>query len=86
MPSLPASVRISSASVAVVFYDTTTMYFESREDDVRIPGWSKDGKNANPQVVLGLLVGPGGRTEATSTSSVRESVRRASSSRNGSHR
>ena len=47
-------------SVAVVFYDTTTMYFESREDDVRIPGWSKDGKAANPQVVLGLLVGPGG--------------------------
>ena len=36
------------------------MYFESREDDVRIPGWSKDGKNANPQVVLGLLVGSGG--------------------------
>lgn len=29
-------------------------------DDVRIPGWSKDGKDANPQVVLGLLVGPGG--------------------------
>ena len=38
---------------------SSTMYFESREDDVRIPGWSKDGKNANPQVVLGLLVGPG---------------------------
>lgn len=30
------------------------------EDDFRIPGWSKDGKNANPQIVLGLLVGPGG--------------------------
>ena len=52
--------RVLSGTVAVVFYDTTTMYFESREDDVRIPGWSKDGKNANPQVVLGLLVGPGG--------------------------
>lgn len=52
--------KVLGGSVAVVFYDTTTMYFESREDDVRIPGWSKDGKNANPQVVLGLLVGPGG--------------------------
>ena len=52
--------RVLGGTVAVVLYDTTTMYFESREDDVRIPGWSKDGKNANPQVVLGLLVGPGG--------------------------
>lgn len=52
--------KVLGGSVAVVFYDTTTMYFKSREDDVRIPGWSKDGKNANPQVVLGLLVGPGG--------------------------
>ena len=52
--------RVLGGTIAVVFYDTTTMYFESREDDVRIPGWSKDGKNANPQVVLGLLVGPGG--------------------------
>ena len=32
---------------------------ESREGDVRIAGWSKDSKNANPQVVLGLLVAPG---------------------------
>lgn len=52
--------RVLGGTVAVVFYDTTTMYFESREDVVRIPGSSKDGKNANPQVVLGLLVGPGG--------------------------
>lgn len=52
--------RVLGDNVAVVFYDTTTMYFESREDEVRIPGWSKDGKNANPQVVLGLMVGPGG--------------------------
>ena len=52
--------RVLGGAVAVVFYDTTTMYFESREDDVRVPGWSKDGKSANPQIVLGLLVGPGG--------------------------
>ena len=54
------ALKVLGGTVSVVFYDTTTMYFESREDDVRIPGWSKDGKNANPQVVLGLLVGPGG--------------------------
>lgn len=52
--------KVLGGQVTVVFYDTTTMYFESREDDVRVPGWSKDGKSANPQVVLGLLVGPGG--------------------------
>ena len=52
--------QVLGGTISVVFYDTTTMYFESREDDVRIPGWSKDGKNANPQVVLGLLVGSGG--------------------------
>ena len=46
--------------VTVAFYDTSTLYFESREDDIRIPGYSKDGKNENPQVVLGLLVGTGG--------------------------
>ena len=45
--------------IAVVFHDTTTMYFEAREGDVRIAGWSKDSKNANPQVVLGLLVAHG---------------------------
>ena len=52
--------KVLGGAITVVFYDTTTMYFESREDDVRIPGWSKDGKSANPQVVLGLLVGSGG--------------------------
>lgn len=51
---------IMGGEVSVAFYDTTTMYFESQEDDVRIPGYSKDGKSDNPQVVLGLLVGTGG--------------------------
>lgn len=51
---------IMGGSVSVAFYDTTTLYFESQEDDVRIPGYSKDGKSDNPQVVLGLLVGTGG--------------------------
>ncbi|MCD8313881.1 MAG: IS1634 family transposase [Bacteroidales bacterium] len=51
---------VLGGAVSVVFYDTTTMYFEAREDDFRVTGWSKDGKNSNPQIVLGLLVAPGG--------------------------
>ena len=51
---------VMGGQVTVAFYDTSTLYFESREDDVRVPGYSKDGKNENPQVVLGLLVGTGG--------------------------
>ena len=51
---------VMEGRISVVFYDTTTMYFESREDEMRVPGWSKDGKSSNPQVVLGLLVSCGG--------------------------
>ena len=51
---------VMGGQVTVAFYDTSTLYFESQEDDVRIPGYSKDGKNENPQVVLGLLVAAGG--------------------------
>lgn len=47
--------------IAVVFYDVTTLYFENEdEDDLRKLGFSKDGKFEHPQVMLGLLVGPGG--------------------------
>ncbi len=51
---------VMGGQVTVAFYDTSTLYFESQEDEVRVPGYSKDGKNENPQVVLGLLVGTGG--------------------------
>lgn len=48
-------------SIAVVFYDMTTLYFETEdEDDLRKMGWSKDGKNECPQIMIGLLVGEGG--------------------------
>ena len=50
---------VLGGQVTVAFYDTSTLCFESQEDDVRIPGYSKDGKNENPQVVLGLLVAAG---------------------------
>ena len=51
---------VMGGQVTVAFYDTSTLYFESQEDEVRVPGYSKDGKNENPQVVLGLLVGAEG--------------------------
>lgn len=44
--------------LVVVFYDMTTLYFESEdEDDLRKIGFSKDGKFQHPQIMLGLLVG-----------------------------
>ena len=40
-----------------MFYDVTTLYFESDHgDELREAGFSKDGKHSQPQVVLGLLV------------------------------
>lgn len=48
-------------SIAVVFYDMTTLYFENEdEDDLRKMGFSMDGKFAHPQIMLGLLVGENG--------------------------
>lgn len=42
---------------SLVFYDLTTLYFESFEtDEIRKIGFSKDNKSANPQVMIGLLV------------------------------
>lgn len=52
---------VLGGKISVVFYDMTTLYFESSdEDDLRITGFSKDGKPQNPQILLGLLVGPNG--------------------------
>lgn len=45
----------------VVFYDVTTLYFESfTPDDLRKPGFSKDHKSNQPQIVIGLVVTPEG--------------------------
>ena len=44
-------------SMALVFYDVTTLYFESNdEDNLRKKGYSKDHKNDLPQIVIGLFV------------------------------
>lgn len=48
-------------SIRVVFYDMTTLYFETEEeDDLRKIGFSKDGKFQHPQIMLGLFVGEHG--------------------------
>ena len=53
--------KVLKGKIGVVFYDMTTLYFEaSEEDDYRIPGFNKDGKHQQPQIMIGLLVGGGG--------------------------
>lgn len=43
--------------VKLVFYDVTTLYFESfKDDELRKCGFSKDHKFNQPQIVIGLLV------------------------------
>ncbi len=44
-----------------MFYDVTSLYFETpTRDDLRQPGFSKDGKTSKSQIILGLLVSAGG--------------------------
>ena len=53
--------KLLGENMSVVFYDVTTLYFEAeQEDELRKMGFSKDGKAQNPQIILGLLVSPGG--------------------------
>ena len=55
------TLRTLEGEIGIVFYDMTTLYFESNEeDDFRMTGFSKDGKHHLPQIYLGLLVGLGG--------------------------
>lgn len=50
-----------SLDVDLIFYDTTTLYFEIDDEDegpegLRFRGYSKDGREDAPQVVVGLAV------------------------------
>ncbi|MBN2776491.1 MAG: IS1634 family transposase [Bacteroidales bacterium] len=55
--SFDYSKSLLGGKIGVVFYDMTTLYFEaSEEDDYRIPGFNKDGKHQQPQIMIGLLV------------------------------
>lgn len=49
--------NLFSEELEVVFYDVTTLYFESeREDGLRKKGYSKDHRPHKTQIVLGVLV------------------------------
>lgn len=44
-------------NIAVLFFDVTTLYYESiHPDELRQPGFSKDGKPHQPQIVVALSV------------------------------
>jgi transposase len=59
--SIDHTKTILGGNICVIFYDVTTLYFESdKGDDLRISGFSKDGKHSQPQILLGLLVSKGG--------------------------
>lgn len=50
-------VSSQNNGISVVFYDVTTLYFESDQDDgLRTKGFSKDHKNDLPQILIGLFV------------------------------
>jgi transposase len=53
--------KILGGKIGLLFYDVTTLYFETEQsDELRENGFSKDGKHSQPQIVLGLLVSKGG--------------------------
>lgn len=55
--SLEATYRLTGEAIDVLFYDATTLYFESfTEDELKQNGYSKDKKFNQPQVLLTLLV------------------------------
>ena len=52
--------KILDGHIGVLFYDVTTLYFESDyEDELRKTGFSKEGRHRNPQIILVLLVSIG---------------------------
>ena len=59
--TLKFAKAVYSFDFSMVFYDVTTLYFESfTSDDLRKTGFSKDGKVQQPQILVGLLVTPEG--------------------------
>ena len=54
---MTAFTRVFSPTVSVLFFDVTTLYYESfDEDDLRKFGFSKDNKANQPQLVVTLTV------------------------------
>ena len=61
--SVEHTMKALGGRIGLVFYDVTTLYFESMpqpDDELRQAGFSKDGKTAESQIVLGLLVSEDG--------------------------
>lgn len=55
--ALNTTLKLTGEKLNVLFYDTTTLYFESfTEDDLKRNGYSKDMKFNQPQVILALFV------------------------------
>jgi transposase len=55
--ALTAALRLTGEKIKILFYDATTLYFESfTEDELKQNGYSKDGKFNQPQVLLTLFV------------------------------
>ena len=49
--------KLLGEKIDVIFFDATTLYFESeKEDELRVQGYSKDGKFKDSQVLLALMV------------------------------
>jgi len=56
MLAYESATKLIGGKLELVFYDCTTLYFESfSEDDLRRNGFSKDLKFNQPQIVLGLV-------------------------------
>ncbi|NME73050.1 IS1634 family transposase, partial [Flammeovirga aprica] len=52
---------VLGGNVSIAFYDVTTLYFETdNQDKLRKTGFSKEGKHQHPQIILGLLVSKNG--------------------------
>lgn len=55
--ALSETLKLTGGKLQVLFYDATTLYFESFiEDDLNCNGYSKDLKFNQPQVLLALFV------------------------------
>ena len=53
--------QILGGSTGLMFYDVTSLYFETGiQDELRTNGFSKDGKTSESQIILGLLVSADG--------------------------
>lgn len=55
--SCEVTEKLFPEPITMIFYDTTTLYFESERDDaLKDKGYSKDGKANRVQVVFALLI------------------------------